>query len=151
MNSEHARALRRAPSSAELRMWRLLHPFRTGGYHFRKQAPIGPYVADFACHHARLIIEVDGDSHYSGAGLARDARRDAALEADGYTVLHFSNTDLRESPDGVFARIAEVLTSRPPTGLRRPPSPSLPTRGRVSDRADAGRAELLLATKDLRR
>ena len=62
-------------------MWLLLHPFRTGGYHFRKQVAVGPYVADFVCHHARLVIEVDGEQH--GKTERADAARDSYLHARG--------------------------------------------------------------------
>lgn len=107
--SQLARKLRRTPTPAEVRLWRLLFPLRTSSYHFRKQAPIGPYIADFACHHARLVIEVDGDSHHSNSGLARDAVRDAFLAGEGYSVLHITNHDVMTNPDGVYATITAAL------------------------------------------
>ena len=94
-------------------MWRILHVFRTGGYHFRKQVPIGPYYADIACHHARLVIEVDGDTHGTDAAERHDARRDAFLRGQGYTVLRFPNAEVLHNPEGVFAVVSSVLEGRP--------------------------------------
>jgi very-short-patch-repair endonuclease len=94
-------------------MWRLLYTFRTAGYHFRKQAPIGPYYADIARHHAKLVIELDGDTHGTDTARAHDARRDAFLAADGYTVFRFSNSDVTENPNGVFSIIEHALQGRP--------------------------------------
>jgi very-short-patch-repair endonuclease len=108
-----AKALRLNSSVAERRMWRLLHVFRTGGYHFRKQVPIGPYYADIACHHARVVIEVDGDTHGTAAAARHDARRDAFLRGEGYTVIRFANEDVLHNPDGVFEIVAMVLAGRP--------------------------------------
>lgn len=94
-------------------MWLLLGVFRTSGYHFRKQVPIGPYFADMACHHAKIIIEVDGDTHGTDAGIAHDARRDAFLERQGYTLLRFGNAEVLKNPDGVFQMISGALEGRP--------------------------------------
>jgi very-short-patch-repair endonuclease len=91
----------------------LLHPFRTGGYHFRKQEQIGPFYVDFACHHARLVIEVDGDTHFTDAGLEDDARRDEFLRHEGYTVLRFTNDEVMHNDEGVYTVIAGVLAERP--------------------------------------
>ncbi len=65
---------------------------RTGDYHFRKQEQIGPFYVDFVCHHANLIIEVDGESHYAEGAQERDAMRDAFLAGEGYTMLRGSPT-----------------------------------------------------------
>ena len=93
-------------------MWRLLFPFRVDGFHFRKQVPIGPYVVDFACHHAKVVIEVDGDTHATAVGTARDARRDAFLRRAGYIALRFSNRDVVGSPEGVSIVVARTLADR---------------------------------------
>ena len=97
-----ARALRREQTPAERAFWALLHSWRERGMHWRRQAPIGPYVVDFCCKRLRLIVEIDGDSHYSDEGMARDAARTDYLERRGYRVLRFSNGAMAESPDGVF-------------------------------------------------
>jgi very-short-patch-repair endonuclease len=122
-----AQRLRKNPTRAEIRLWHLLEPFRDEGYHFRKQAPIGPYVVDFACHHAKLVIEVDGDSHGYETGKRRDAVRDAFLKAEGYTVLRFWNDEVTQAPEGVYDIVSRALMQTP--------SLALPTRGRVGRRA----------------
>jgi very-short-patch-repair endonuclease len=113
VSTERAKQLRQNSSAAESRMWRLLYTFRTAGYHFRKQAPIGPYCADIACHHAKLVIELDGETRGSASAEAHDAHRDAFLAAEGYTVLRFSNADVLENPDGTFSIIEQTLQGRP--------------------------------------
>ena len=95
-------------------MWRLLYPFRTGGFHFRKQAALGPYVIDFVCHHSGLVIEVDGGQHYAAAGRAADAMRDAYLNERGYRVLRFSNLDVLTNPGAVYASVSEQLRADVP-------------------------------------
>jgi very-short-patch-repair endonuclease len=106
-------------------MWRLLFPLRTGGFHFRKQAPIGPYTIDFACHHARIAIEIDGDTHGTPSGIAADRRRDAFLSAEGYNVLRFSNLDVMRNPEGVFSVVLEALGGRALNRRSAEPSPEL--------------------------
>jgi len=133
MVTERAKSLRADSTPAERRLWRMLEPFRTGGYHLRKQVPIGPYYADIACHHAHLVIEVDGDSHFDDRGLRHDAARDAFLARQGYTVLRFTNFEVLRNPDGVFDVVAAYLAGQPksPKFEARTPSLTLPTRGRV--------------------
>jgi very-short-patch-repair endonuclease len=86
---ERARELRKNPGEPERRMWFVLYTFRQQGYHFRRQVQVGPYYADFACHHAAVVIEVDGDTHGTDAARAYDARRDAYFHKRGYEVLRF--------------------------------------------------------------
>ena len=102
-------------------MWRLLYPFRMRGFHFRKQAPIGPYTADFACHHAKLVIEVDGDTHATKAALVHDFRRSVFLRNEGYTVLRFTNAEVLRGADGVYDVVLQALRGRPhgPRGSRQ--------------------------------
>ena len=104
-----ARKLRRTPTQPEIRMWRLLYPFRTDGYHFRKQVPIGRYIADIACHHAKVVIELDGDTHFTEEGMRHDAVRDAFLQRNGYAVLRFTNDDVWHNADGVYTVVANAL------------------------------------------
>lgn len=65
----------------EVKLWARLRAMRTEGHHFRRQSPLGPYVVDFECRKAKLVIEVDGSQHGSDFGLARDAERDRLLTA----------------------------------------------------------------------
>jgi len=104
-----ARRLRREQTSAERRFWALLHPWRMAGWHLRRQAPIGPYVVDFVCKRCKLIIEIDGDSHYSDPGQRRDAVRSAYLAELGYRVLRFTNLDVSDGAHGVFDVLRGVL------------------------------------------
>jgi very-short-patch-repair endonuclease len=104
-----ARELRREQTAAERRFWVVLEPWRDNGWHFRRQAPIGPFVVDFVCKRARLVFEIDGDSHYSDEGSAGDERRTAYLMGLGYRVVRFSNVDVLESAEGVFEVLTQVL------------------------------------------
>jgi very-short-patch-repair endonuclease len=89
-----ARKLRREQTPAERRFWALIHPWRTNGWHFRRQSPLGPYVADFICKRAKLVVEIDGDSHYAEGGPAYDAARTLFFKARGYHMLRFTNADV---------------------------------------------------------
>jgi very-short-patch-repair endonuclease len=70
-----ARRLRRDQTAAERRFWAPILPWRDSGWHWRRQAPVGPYVVGFVCKRIKLVVEIDGDSHYDAAGMAYDARR----------------------------------------------------------------------------
>jgi len=105
-------------------MWRLLHPFRQQGWHFRRQVQIGKYYADSACHHARLVIEVDGDTHGADVAVKYDAARDRYLNWRGYRVLRFSNADVMGNSEGVWAVIAGVLGEMPSGPDTPTPDPS---------------------------
>ncbi len=96
-------------TDAERRLWREL---RAGGLNakWRRQQPIGNYIADFVCQQARLIIEVDGGQHCESEP---DERRTAWLESIGYRVLRFWNNEVLENIDGILIRIAEALASTP--------------------------------------
>jgi very-short-patch-repair endonuclease len=131
--SGRAKALRAMSTAPERRMWRLLYPFRTGGYHFRKQVPIGPYVVDFGCHHASLVIEVDGDTHYTDTARRRDLRRDAFLRAQGYTVLRFTNDYVMHHSDGVFDVVSRTLDGRSKQPRAENPLPNPPHKGEGAD------------------
>ena len=97
-----ARAMRRAPTEAELCLWRLLRDRRLGGHKFRRQVPIGPYIVDFLCVMARLIVEADGSQH--GESI-RDKSRDAYLACHGWTVLRLWNHDILRNRESVIDTI----------------------------------------------
>ncbi len=125
MGTELAKKLRRQSTPAERSFWRLLYPLRTNGWHFRKQVQLGSYYVDFACLHAGVIVEIDGETH--GVELARnnDAVRDEYLAGRGFSVLRFSNRDVMGNPEGVYAMLVAALERR--TASRRvdpPPHPS---------------------------
>jgi very-short-patch-repair endonuclease len=102
---ERAKRLRGELTKAEAAMWNMLRDLRPYGARFRRETPIGPYIADFAWLSARLIIEVDGDSHETDAGRSHDTRRDAFLKNEGFTVLRFDNAQVLDGPDYVFIEI----------------------------------------------
>src|SRR5215468_8429916 len=83
--SERARTLRRDMTEAERRLWQILRSRQTEGYRFRRQVPIGGFIADFVCHAARLIVEIDGGQHDPSSEA--EERRTRFLEAEGYRVL----------------------------------------------------------------
>ena len=109
--STRARHLRANSSPIERHMWRLLYAFRTGGYHFRKQVPIGPYTVDMACHHAKLVIEVDGDTH--GFQEDYDRARTVFFEEQGYRVIRFANLDVMTNMEGVLEQLALFVGRAP--------------------------------------
>jgi len=83
-----ARELRKNLTASEWRMWQHLKGRQISGWKFRRQAPIGPYVVDFVCFAARLIVELDGSQHME-AQAAYDAERTRTLEAAGWFVMRF--------------------------------------------------------------
>jgi very-short-patch-repair endonuclease len=109
-----ARTLRYELTKAEQVMWDILRDFRSRGARFRRETPIGPYIADFAWLSARIVVEVDGDSHETDSGRRHDFRRDAFLKSQGFTVLRFDNDQVLDGPDHVVltieGRIAAHLT-----------------------------------------
>jgi very-short-patch-repair endonuclease len=120
-----ARKLRASPSDAEIRLWSRLRRRQLDGFRFRRQQPIGPYVVDFFCPEARLIVEADGGQHVDSK---TDELRTRWLEARGYRVIRFWNNDVLANTEGVLLRILEALRASPPSL----PSPS---RGEGDDRA----------------
>jgi very-short-patch-repair endonuclease len=96
-------------TEAEKRMWYLLRR-RNLGKNFRRQAPIGPFVVDFACLSARLIIELDGGQH--AAQSDEDEKRTAWLVAQGYHVLRFWNNDVLGNTQAVLEAVVEALEDR---------------------------------------
>ena len=109
-----ARDLRKNSTKAERIVWSILRAHRLNGASFRRQVPVGPYIADFVCHTANLIVEIDGGQHFEQEGLARDRCRDAFLKTKGFRVLRFSNLDVMTNRAGVAEVIAEAVTREPP-------------------------------------
>jgi len=108
---KRARSLRRESTDAERRLWRVLQNRGLGGVKFRRQLPIGRYIADFASVEAKLIVELDGGQHHDQADY--DARRSGDLEIAGWRVVRFWNTDVMENLDGVAdAILAELALAR---------------------------------------
>ncbi|PTS80608.1 hypothetical protein DBR17_10630 [Sphingomonas sp. HMWF008] len=102
---DRARDLRRNSTPAESKLWSVLRGSALDGHKFRRQQRLGPFFADFVCQAARLVVEIDGETHVGNE--ERDARRTAFLEREGYRVLRFSNADVMGNLEGV----AEVILS----------------------------------------
>lgn len=66
-------------------------------------------MVDFACHAVKLVIEVDGDTHFTDDAMRADAQRDAFLQHEGYRVLRFTNAEVMENPEGVYHQVAVAL------------------------------------------
>ena len=111
----NARALRKNSTDAERILWSELRDHRLNGASFRRQVPIESHVADFMCHAARPVIELDGGQHFSDRAEHADARRSATIEAKGFQVLRFSNHDVLSNRAGVLETIATVVAASAPT------------------------------------
>ena len=104
-----ARSLRRRMTKAEVILWQHLRRGQLEGEHFRRQVPVGPYIADFACSKHKLIVEVDGATHAEDHERAHDARRAAFLAAQGWALHRVSNSDVYENLSGVLEGISIEL------------------------------------------
>jgi very-short-patch-repair endonuclease len=119
---KRARELRRDGSGAERLCWELLRDRRLAGVKFRRQHPIGPYFADFACVSRKLVIELDGEHH--AFQTEEDQHRTDAMVHAGWRVLRFWVNEMA-NPEGVWAEIERVLAE-----IGEPPHPTSPPRGR---------------------
>ena len=106
---ERAKNLRKKATKAEAFMWNMLRDLRPYGARFRRETPIGPYVADFAWLSAKVVVEVDGDSHETENGRRHDRNRDRFLHAQGFFVLRFDNAQVVDGPDYVFLEIVKAV------------------------------------------
>ena len=113
-NTKRAKELRQQASPAERRLWQYLSNSQLDRHKFSRQIPIGPYFADFVCRNAKLVVELDGYSHDVRVGY--DAARTRFIEAQGYSVVRFSNEDVMKNMEGVLTMIGLALAE-----------PSLPT------------------------
>ena len=130
-----ARDLRRDSTEAEKILWRELRE-KLKTHKWRRQMPVGPYFADFACHAEKLIVELDGGQHAVRTDF--DTTRSRYLATHGYRVLRFWNNEVVENVDGVMERIAEELSTSPSRGFAAYPSPA----GRGREARSAGRVRL---------
>jgi very-short-patch-repair endonuclease len=121
MANERARALRRNMSDGERKSWAALRVRQVDGLRFRRQHPIGNYIADFVCLEKRLIVEVDGGHHAEEAQMAHDARRDRWLRDEGYRVLRIPSTDVFCNMGGVVDAIWAELQALPSAPRHRHP------------------------------
>jgi very-short-patch-repair endonuclease len=94
---------------------------------FRRQAPIGSYIADFVCFEKKIVVEVDGGQHFRHGTILADSARDAWLRTQGFAVLRFANGDVMSDCTAVCDAILTLATRRDPVDLRNPsPKPASP-------------------------
>jgi very-short-patch-repair endonuclease len=98
-------------TDAERLLWRHLRAKQLEGAKFRRQEPIGRYIADFVCFSHRLVIELDGGQHAQPREQSRDQQRDAWLEEQGFKVIRFWNNDVMRNIEGVVETIRQELLS----------------------------------------
>ena len=135
----NARHLRKQQTEPEKTLWNLLRRRQLLGYYFRRQSPIGQYIADFVCLEKRLIIELDGGQHQTTT--LHDAQRTKQLESKGFRVIRFWNNELQEDPDAVLQAILIALEQPP----EKSPLPSITTTVHGGMFRDARRAARRLA------
>jgi len=104
--TRRARGMRSEPTIAEQKLWISLRNQQFAGLKFRRQVPVGSYIADFLCFEKMLIIEADGDQHGENRS---DSTRDMWLTSQGYIVMRFSNHDILSDIESVLATIAREL------------------------------------------
>jgi len=104
-----AKSLRRAMTDEEVLLWAELKSFRQAGFAFRKQAPVGPFIADFLCRKAKLIVEVDGRHHDLPAQIESDRDRDQCMAENGYRVMRIAAREVWQDMDGVVRGIEAAL------------------------------------------
>jgi adenine-specific DNA-methyltransferase len=109
-----ARTLRASSTDAERALWYRLRNRQLAGYKFRRQHPVGPYFADFACVEAQLVVELDGGQHLADGAIAADRRRTAVLREHGFHVLRFDDRQALTARDAVLAIILDWLTAHHP-------------------------------------
>ena len=107
-----AKTMRKAMTKAEVVLWNRLRDLNTRGYKFRRQHSIGPDIADFAHIRGRLVVEIDGATHWTAERAEHDRRRDAFMQSNGWTVLRFADTAVYED---VATVVDDVLHRLPLT------------------------------------
>src|SRR5580704_13569490 len=120
-----ARELRRSLTDAERKLWHLLRSRQLSHLKFRRQVPLGPWIADFVSYEHKIVVEADGSQHVDSE---HDKARDVDLAARGFRVLRFWNNDILTNTKGVLERILEVIET--------PPSPALAALGHPLPRGE---------------
>ncbi len=101
--------LRRQPPKPESIIWNRLRNRQLNGYKFRRQVGVGRYVVDFYCPQVKLVIEIDGQSHYVGDAPMQDKVRQEEIEALGIKILRFTNREVMDNTEGVLEEIVRHL------------------------------------------
>jgi very-short-patch-repair endonuclease len=121
-----ARDMRREPTDAEKRLWRLLRDRRLAGFKFRRQVPVAGYILDFYCMKAGIVVEADGGQHLDMAQQRYDTKRTEALGRLGIRVLRFPDDEVLQHSAAVSDAIYAALIPEEPSPR---PSPGLPGEG----------------------
>ena len=122
---QRAKSLRQSMTRAERLLWRYLKAHHLDGLGFRRQVPIGLYIADFVCHAAGLVVELDGETHDFEARQRYDLKRDAWLAGRGYLVLRIPNDEVLRNLEGAIELIRSTAHQR----LSSPPPRPSPASG----------------------
>ena len=118
---QRAKDLRQSRTRAERLLWRYLKAHHLDGLGFRRQVPMGAYIVDFVCHAARLVVELDGETHDFEARQRYDLKLDAWFAARGYFVLHIPNEEVLGNLEGAWELIRATARERLRLRLRTPP------------------------------
>ncbi len=110
MTIERAKQLRKNSIDSERALWRVLRSRQLGGHKFRRQQPLGPFIVDFVCLEARLVVEVDGGQHNHEGTVVYDAKRTAWLQNQKFRVLRFWDHEVLKQLDSVCDAIEKALT-----------------------------------------
>ncbi|MFA6099693.1 MAG: endonuclease domain-containing protein [Patescibacteria group bacterium] len=106
---DKAKEMRRNPTPAEFKMWyflRFLNP------RFLRQRPIDNFIVDFYCSELKLVIEIDGEPHFTEEGRARDAERTEILNSHGLKVMRFSNSEVLNNFEIIKRQISELIKTK---------------------------------------
>jgi len=129
VTSQRARTLRKRMTDAERLLWRHLRNRELGGWKFRRQYPVGPFIVDFICVEKNVVIEVDGGQHAENEAL--DLQRSAYLNKMGYRVVRLWNNEVLQETEGVLTAIFEILANGKQNSPSPQPSPPSGERGNL--------------------
>jgi very-short-patch-repair endonuclease len=129
VSSQLARALRQRMTDAERLLWRHLRNRELGGWKFRRQYPVGPFIVDFICVEKNVVIEVDGGQHAENE--EQDIQRSAYLNKMGYQVVRFWNNQVLQETEAVLEAIFATLANGKENSPSPQPSPPLGERGNL--------------------
>jgi very-short-patch-repair endonuclease len=124
-STNRRKELRKNLTSAEALLWTNLKNSQLDGKKFRRQQSVGPFIVDFYCPECRVVVELDGEGHFSLTGAEADQKRSEFLKRFNFTVLRFENKDVFENLEGVLDAIRHALGTTPPFAEKRERQPLL--------------------------
>ena len=108
-NYEIARKLRKNSTKQEQKMWKLLRNRQFFNFKFKRQVPIGQYIADFICEERKIVLEIDGGQHNAPQNVLNDCERTKYFNSKGYIVHRFWNNDIDKNFEGVYLKLMEIF------------------------------------------